>query len=187
MRSMTARRQESAARHLPPSRVRAAVARLSALLGAITATLAMAETSAGTPPEPLPVDVAFAASVSMETGKFIVKLDVMPGHYLYRDRFDVQANGNPVVPLALPKGKIKNDPTFGQVEVYEQPVAFSAATKLAGDAALTLTFQGCSAVAGVCYPPTRRTFALAPGKTDVRASELAPVSLKNQFRKQVSQ
>jgi thiol:disulfide interchange protein len=52
---------------------------------------------------------------------------------------------------------------------------------------LKVSFQGCSEVAGVCYPPTQRTFSLTPSAMEVRPNEVASVSLKNQFRKQVSQ
>ena len=139
------------------------------------------------PPAPLPVDDAFAVLVNLDAGKITAKFDVMPGHYLFRDRFEVQVNGQPAGALALPKGKVKNDPTFGRVEVYEQPMALSAVTKLAGSLTVKVMFQGCSEIAGVCYPPTQRTFALAPGAKDVRPNEVAPVSLGSQFRKQVSQ
>ena len=99
----------------------------------------------------------------------------------------MQANGQAITKISLPRGKIKVDPTFGRVEVYEQPMSLSAATALTDNTELTLVFQGCSAVAGVCYPPTKRTFSLAAGAKDVRAKDLAAVSLKNQFKPLVSQ
>ena len=138
-------------------------------------------------PAPLPVDAAFATVAALQPGKIVVKFDVLPGHYLYRDRFEVQANGQVISAIVLPKGKLKVDPNFGRVEVYEQPFALSAATKLTGDTELKLVFQGCSEVAGVCYPPTTRTFALAAGAKDVRAKEIGSVNLKHQFKPQVSQ
>lgn len=139
------------------------------------------------PPAPLPVDTAFTALAALEPGKIVVKFDVLPGHYLYRDRFEVQANGQSITPIALPKGKLKLDPSFGRVEVYEQPFALSVVTRQARDTELKLTFQGCSEVAGVCYPPVTRTFVLVPGAKDVRAKEIVPTSLKQQFKSQVSQ
>ena len=142
---------------------------------------------AGQQPAPLPVDAAFATVAALQPGKIVVKFDVLPGHYLYRDRFEVQANGQVISAIVLPKGKLKVDPNFGRVEVYEQPFALSAATKLTGDTELKLVFQGCSEVAGVCYPPTTRTFALAAGAKDVRAKEIGSVNLKHQFKPQVSQ
>ena len=138
-------------------------------------------------PAPLPVDAAFATVAALQPGKIVVTFEVLPGHYLYRDRFEVQANGQVISAIVLPKGKLKVDPNFGRVEVYEQPFALSAATKLTGDTELKLVFQGCSEVAGVCYPPTTRTFALAAGAKDVRAKEIGSVNLKHQFKPQVSQ
>lgn len=160
------------------------VAFLSALIGA-----GIVFAAPTVPPAPLPVDDAFTALAAMSTqpGKITFKFDVQPGHYLFRDRFEVLLNGQVVAALNLPKGKIKNDPNFGRVEVYEQPMALSVTTKSGGPATVKLTFQGCSELAGVCYPPTQRTFALSPGARDVRPNEAAPISLGNQFRKQVSQ
>ena len=155
----------------------------------VTVEVTLAATTAGAvqPPAPLPVDTAFAMVAALQPGKFVVTFDVLPGHYLYRDRFQVQANGRVISAVKLPKGKLKMDPNFGRVEVYEQPFALSAATKLTGDTELRLVFQGCSEVAAVCYPPTTRTFALVSGAKAVSAKENAPVNLGQQFKPQVSQ
>ena len=150
-------------------------------------TLAATTAVAVPAPTPLPVDAAFATVAALQRGKFVVNFDVLPGHYLYRDRFEVQANGHIVSAVKLPKGKVKMDPNFGRVEVYEQPFTLSAATKLTRDTELKLVFQGCSEVAGVCYPPTTRTFALVAGAKAVSAKEIAPVNLGQQFKPQVSQ
>ncbi len=153
----------------------------------MVATLAAPLVLAAPPAAPLPVDVAFTATAALTPGKIVVKFDVQPGHYLYRDRFEVQANGQVISTVSLPTGKVKNDLNFGRVEVYEQPFALTAATAINGPTELKLVFQGCSEVAGVCYPPTTRTFALVAGAKEVRAKELATVSLKHQFKPQVSQ
>jgi thiol:disulfide interchange protein len=182
-RSMTATLQISA---LSDRLARRCVAVLSALASVFALSAAMAATPSA-PPAPLSVDAAFPVVAAFESGKFVVKFDVLPGHYLYKDRFEVQANGQAIAKISLPAGKIKVDPNFGRVEVYEQPMSLSAATGLTDSTELTLVFQGCSAVAGVCYPPTKRTFTLASGARDVRAKELAAVSLRNQFKPLVSQ
>jgi len=162
---------------------RCGVAFLSMLIANVTVLAASTQ-----PAAPLPVDDAFPVVASLDaSGKITVKFDVLPGHYLFRDRFEAQANGQPVAALTLPRSRTKNDPTFGRVEVYEQPVALSTTTKIAGRVTAKVAFQGCSEIAGVCYPPTLRTFALVPGAADVRPTEASPVSLGNQFRKQVSQ
>ena len=182
MRSMTARSRESARANQVAHR---GVAFLLAALVAVAVCAAPAVTTP--PPAPLPVDEAFPVTASLAAGRITVKFDVLPGHYLYRDRFELQANGQPGGALTLPKGKIKNDPNFGRVEVYEQPLSLSAATRIAGAVTVKVTYQGCSEIAGVCYPPTQRTFALPADGKDVRPSEAPPISLGNQFRKQVSQ
>ena len=182
-RSMTVTRQISA---IGDRLARRLVAVLSVLASVFALSSVLAATPSA-PPAPLPVDAAFPVVAAFESGKFVVKFDVLPGHYLYKDRFEVQANGQAIAKISLPAGKTKVDPNFGRVEVYEQPMSLSAATALTDSAELTLVFQGCSAVAGVCYPPTKRTFTLAAGAKDVRAKELAAVSLKNQFKPLVSQ
>ena len=163
---------------------------MSTMVVAFMATLAalgVTSAVAAQPPAPLAVDAAFATTAALDSGNIVVKFDVSPGHYLYRNRFEVQANGQVISAIKLPKGKVKMDPNFGRVEVYEHPFALSAATKLTNDAELKLVFQGCSAVAGICYPPTTRTFALVAGAKEVTAKEVAPLSLKQQFKPQVSQ
>lgn len=139
-------------------------------------------------PEPLPVDEAFATTAALERGKYVLRIDVLPGHYVYRDRFEFSAGGRALANVSLPKGKMKQDPNFGRVEIYEQPVQIALPTSPAGGAQeLKLLFQGCSEVAGVCYPPTERSFRpLADGKP-VAPVEAAASSFKQQFRKQVSQ
>ena len=183
MRSMTVSPQKSAYRSAWRRLMGECVVAFVASLGVAAATSSVA----AQPPAPLSVDAAFATLAALEPGKIVVKFDVLPGHYVYRDRFEVRANGQVISVINLPKGKIKTDPTFGPVEVYEMPFALSAATKLTADAELKLVFQGCSEVAGVCYPPTTRTFALVAGAKDVHAKETAPVNLKQQFKPQVSQ
>lgn len=183
MHSMTASPRKSANRSVWRRTIAAAVVAFATSLAA----LAAAQASAVQPPAPLPVDAAFATLAVLEPGKIVVKFDVLPGHYLYRDRFEVLANGQVISAIVLPKGKVKTDPTFGRVEVYELPFALSAATKIVDHTELKLVFQGCSEVAGVCYPPTTRTFALVAGAKAVPAKEIAPVGLKQLFKTQVSQ
>lgn len=183
MRSMTASPQKSAHLGVWWRAIGRPVVALITTLAALVAGSAFAVQ----PPAPLPVDAAFPTVAALQSGKIVVKFDVLPGHYVYRDRFEVQANGQIISAVNLPKGKVKTDPNFGRVEVYETPFALSAATKSTGNTELKLVFQGCSEVAGVCYPPTTRTFALVAGAKEVTAKEIAAVSLKQQFKPQVSQ
>ena len=143
--------------------------------------------SPATLPAPLPVDEAFPITAALERGKYVLRVDVMPGHYLYRDRFELSAGGRALANLSLPKGKMKQDPNFGRVEIYDQPLQLVAASPAAAAGELKLVYQGCSEEAGVCYPPTTRTFRPAADGKEVAAVEGGSTSFKQQFRKRVSQ
>jgi thiol:disulfide interchange protein len=152
------------------------------------------QTSAQVVPAPLPVDSAFPLLASLAKGEVTVKFNTLPGHYLYRDRMEFELDGkrfelDSFKPNVAAKGKIKNDPSFGAVAVFEQPVALIAGRAAAHGktAQLIVTYQGCSEIAGVCYPPTRRSFALSEGAIDVPAKELDKQGLAERFKKQVSQ
>ncbi len=144
-------------------------------------------TTAATLPAPLPVDEAFPITAALERGKYVLRIDVMPGHYLYRDRFELAAGGRAFASLALPKGKMKQDPNFGRVEIYDQPLQLAVAAPAAAAGELKLVYQGCSEEAGVCYPPTTRTFRPAADGKAVAPVETVATSFKQQFRKRVSQ
>ena len=134
-------------------------------------------------------------TASFVNGKLTLQVGVTPGHYLYRDRFEFRVDGKDVGPavsakltkLAQEKGKVKNDPTFGKTTVFEKPFAFDLLSVTGAKTELELVFQGCSEVAGVCYPPATRLFALTSGVKNSPPKELQPVSLKNLFKPQVSQ
>ncbi len=144
---------------------------------------------------PLPVDEAFPVTASFVGGKLALQVDVMPGHYLYRDRFEFRVDGKDVGPVVMPKlnklaqdkGKVKNDPTFGKTTVFEKAVVLELMSVAATKTELELVFQGCSAVAGICYPPAKRLFSLVAGAKNSSPNGLQPTSLKNQFKPQVSQ
>ena len=144
---------------------------------------------------PLPVDEAFPVTASFVDGKLALQVGVTPGHYLYRDRFEFRVDGRDVGPavspkltkLAQDKGKVKNDPTFGKTTIFEKPFSLQLIAVAATKTELELVFQGCSEVAGICYPPAKRSFTLLAGAKNSSPKELQPTSLKNLFKAQVSQ
>lgn len=205
---MTGFARESATRLPLHARSSAALLRrwLSAALSlvcAIYATAALAQSaslpsaqSAAAPVAPLPVDVAFPVVAYLDksaAGTVRLKFDVQPGHYLYRDRFEFARDGES--PYTLDKfkqssdaqAKTKNDPNFGVVKVFESPVTLTVARNVRGATKLTVLFQGCSELAGVCYPPTRRSFDLRTPGVEVAANEAVKPGLSNLFKKNVSQ
>jgi thiol:disulfide interchange protein len=146
------------------------------------------------PPAPLPVDTAFPLLASIEKGKILLRVDVLPGHYVYRDRFEFTRDGETPYPLEKFKqssdavAKLKSDPHFGDVKVFDTPVTLTVGQTTRAKTKLTVTYQGCSEIAGVCYPPTRRTFELSADAMNVLAVETAkPSGLGALFKKNVSQ
>ena len=104
-------------------------------------------------------DEAFKLS-ARATGPDTVEIawQIADGYYLYKKRMGFSTD-TPQLQLGeatFPKGEIKNDEFFGEMEVYHRsviatiPVArpAGAAVKLA----LTVKYQGC-AEAGLCYNP----------------------------------
>ena len=111
----------------------------------------------------LPADQAFALTVhAVDQHTLIASFKVTPGYYLYRDKitFSVANSKTRVTRISLPKGETKNDPNFGEIEVYHQ--SFQAEVVLgkvnaAKPLVLNASYQGCSDK-GLCYPPIEKTF-----------------------------
>ncbi len=107
-------------------------------------------------PEFLPPDQAFQLSVeSISDQKAQLKWTIAPHYYLYHDQFKVSLNQKSV-PLNLPKGHIKEDPTFGKTEVHYEQVSTQINVK--PNSEYQVVYQGCSAD-GLCYPLQRRTIS----------------------------
>jgi thiol:disulfide interchange protein len=148
------------------------------------------------PPAPVPVDTAFAMTASFDgkaRGNLLLKIDVQPGHYLYRDRFEIQRDGEGVYSLDRFKQsadkavKTKNDPHFGSVKVFDTPVTLVVGHTARATSKLVVVYQGCSEIAGVCYPPTRRSFDLSGVGVEIAAKEAEKPVLGSLFKKNVSQ
>lgn len=142
----------------------------------------------GAQAELLPPDEAFRIEVrAVDAQTVIARLSPARDYYLYRDRihFGIEPPGGvSVAATALPKGEPKDDPTFGSVEVYHQPV--EATITLAGlppgqrSVALTASFQGCNDPVGVCYPPIEKVLTVAlpeAGATPAQATPSAAPSI----------
>jgi len=113
----------------------------------------------GDEPQLLTPDKAFQFSArSDDKGRLHATWEIADGYYLYRDkiRFSTQTPGLNLGDAILPKGKIKDDEFFGQIEIYrgkltaEIPVRSS--NKNSNEITLTAVSQGCADI-GVCYPP----------------------------------
>ena len=94
-----------------------------------------------------------------------VSFEIAKGYYLYRDkfRFSVAPATLSLAAPILPKGKEKDDETFGKVEVYYEGVSIRLPVERNSSGTqplmLTISSQGC-ADAGVCYPPQKQSLSL---------------------------
>lgn len=125
-------------------------------------------------------DQAFGLDVSvLDDHTLLASFRVTPGYYIYRDKvvFNTTDLGVKVAKVTLPRGEIKHDDNFGDMEVFHH--SFQARLKLdRGDKAarvisLLATYQGCSEQ-GLCYPPINKTLDLnLPAITAVTAPATA--------------
>lgn len=102
----------------------------------------------------LPSDQAFqfkATSLSNEQAE--LKWDIAPNYYLYHDQFKVSV-AQKAIPLNLPAGHEKDDPTFGITDVHYNQVTTQLAVK--PNQSYQVQWQGCSED-GLCYPVQRMT------------------------------
>ncbi len=109
-------------------------------------------------PEFLEVDQAFRLQVERPgNGATVLRWDIAPGYYLYRERLRFAGLAPDGAP-SLPPGEPYHDEYFGDSRIYRD----SLEVVIAGSdgASLDVGWQGC-ADAGLCYPPQSRTLDLA--------------------------
>lgn len=131
------------------------------------------------PPTFLTADHAFSVEILVRDAHTLeANFDVAPGYYLYRDKvtFNVADEGAKISAINLPKGEIKQDPNFGEKEVFHHP--FQAVIKLDKTVnnhfTLNATYQGCSEQ-GLCYPSQEK--ALQVDLTDAKSSSATTPSV----------
>ena len=126
-------------------------------------------------------DEAFGLKVSvLDDQTLLASFRITPGYYIYRDKvvFNITDLGVKVASVTMPRGEIKHDANFGDMEVFHQP--FQARLKLdrGGKAAqivsLLATYQGCSEQ-GLCYPPINKTVNLTLPAVTAANAGVAPV------------
>jgi thiol:disulfide interchange protein DsbD len=115
----------------------------------------------------LPQEQAFKVdAIATAPDRIEVSFQVHEGYYLYRSRMKYAvAAGQPasIGNVELPDGEKKVDEFFGEQEVYHHDVTAKLPVSRGGKDPLKLdievSYQGC-ADAGLCYPPTTRTFTV---------------------------
>jgi len=131
---------------------------LAAAAFAVTAGSPVAATAQ---PKPLPVDEAFAlTSTATAAGGTEINWAIAEGYYLYRDRIAAATPAGETVELDIPRGKSKDDPNFGAMEVFHGAATATLASVPIGTTEIAVSFQGCQEN-GICYRPATRTIELA--------------------------
>lgn len=121
-------------------------------------------------------DEAFKLNVTAkDSNTLTARFTVTPGYYLYKDRikFEIKEPASGLInAVDLPAGDIKDDPNFGQQEVYHHDfVANISLTSAAQDLVLHARFQGCSEK-GLCYAPQLKAINIS--LSGVEAAPTAP-------------
>ena len=92
-----------------------------------------------------------------------LRWQVAAGYYLYRHRFGVDSAEVELGEWQAPRGELKQDETFGEVEVNTGQVEFVVpllSRPQQGVARFAVRYQGCKENA-VCYPPVTKTVSVA--------------------------
>ncbi len=116
--------------------------------------------------EVLPPEQVFIPSVeARDAHTLLARWEIRDGYYLYREKFRFRLEGAPEgVRLGEPRfppGEMKDDESFGHMEVYFDQVTILIPVQRPAGEALELTlvadYQGC-AERGLCYPPQSQRF-----------------------------
>ena len=87
----------------------------------------------------------------------VVTWKIADGHYLYRDKIKILAEDASLqtAELITSPGEKKHDEFFGDIEVYHHSAEarLPLLQNVTGSHNFTIKYQGCSEIAGICYPP----------------------------------
>ncbi|MPQ76760.1 protein-disulfide reductase DsbD [Hydrogenovibrio sp. JE_KL2] len=139
----------------------------------------------------LPADKAFAFSSHQDNnGNLILTFKVANGYHLYQDKIKASVLNGPAQlgTLVLPKAEPSNDPVFGDTLVYKTDFeAKLPISNLTANSTVQITYQGCSDLAGVCYPPEKKQVSLSASSANATtaspatSNSTAPISETDQI------
>ena len=111
--------------------------------------------------EPLPPEQAFRFTArAIDAQTIEARWQIVDDYYMYRDKFKFAAEGGTLGAPTLPPGKMKQDETFGNVEVYRKEVKILLPVEATGPVTLKAISQGCWD-GGICYPPINQEAQLS--------------------------
>ncbi|MGO8755733.1 MAG: protein-disulfide reductase DsbD [Gallionellaceae bacterium] len=129
-------------------------------------------------------DQAYGLDVSVKDAHtLLASFRITPEYYLYRDKvvFNTSDLGVKVTRVSMPRGQMKHDANFGDMEVFHQSfqaeIALGRSNNAARNIALDATYQGCSEK-GLCYPPITKTINISlPAITAAQAATTLATSV----------
>jgi thiol:disulfide interchange protein DsbD len=137
--------------------------------------------------EILAADDAFQLSArNAAKDKLIVRWDIADGYYLYHDKFALAAVDDTIrlKAFSVPQGKVKIDPTFGEVEVNYKIVEIEVPIDRPGSEAvqfnLEVKYQGCKEDS-ICYPPIKKIVPMILDAVSTSAIAATPDSTPSNF------
>jgi thiol:disulfide interchange protein DsbD len=137
----------------------------------------------------LPPEQAFAIQPSKvingENGpQVLVRWKIADGYYMYRDKVSFTPKDDTVKlgKVSLSPSKTKNDPYFGEIQVYENEliatIDFSSEKKANDLLFITAKSQGCASE-GICYPPLKQTISFTQPKTTTTSASTSSSAAAN--------
>lgn len=108
--------------------------------------------------KPLLPSQAFIPTLTITDNQITINVNIEPGYYVYRDKTKLRTNNTDIdlASITLSDGKIKDDPYFGKVSIWENQATVTSTVKNLSNKdvsdVLILTLQGCQDD-GICYPP----------------------------------
>ena len=131
-------------------------------------------------PEALTAEQAFSLQAPLYNAQQLqFQWTIQPQHYLYKEQFiliPATTQGFKLGETQLPKGEIKQDPSFGQVEAIHDQAKVNLPIERVdlsrSQLQVDVGWQGCQAGKN-CYPPQRKRFLL----TWANANANAPVTV----------
>jgi thiol:disulfide interchange protein DsbD len=151
--------------------------------------------SAPEEPDILDPDEAFIISAEiLNADQLQFSWEIADGYYLYRDnfRFNIERSDITPRPAVISRGKIKEDPDFGRVEVlHHQASAILQLNKENTDEMIlnmVVTYQGCKEDV-ICYPPVNKnlSFLIPAGLATNVANDNIRISEQDAITKKLTQ
>jgi len=137
---------------------------------------------------------AFLVSYDSQPGLFKVNWIIAEGHYLYRDKLQITTDDTEIIskPLIMPAGDSKDDPIFNKtLYVFHNFADATLPYQYTGNGDKDVTFkvkyQGCSEIAGICYPPQAKEFTVRISPISAAMAAAQATTLENDTSELVSE